>query len=118
MVGDPISQIAEREAAAIELRRAAMQRYAQEVATLTRLMDQGRITASEYEAELQKQAKKAAVWQGPVQQPGGEPQPQPPAGDASASLASALGTGGALLAGGAVGAAVVGLGQSIQGLID
>jgi len=110
-----LAQQLEQEAKTLERLRGPMKAYEQEVATLERLMKQGSITADEYQAELDKQAKKAGVWQGPTA--GGPASPSKEA-DLQGGLAGALGTAGSLLSGGAIAGGVMALGQGVEHLVQ
>lgn len=99
-----LAQSLEQEARTLDRIRGPMRAYEQEVATLDRLMKQGSITAEEYTAELDKQAKKAGV-----------PQTE---SDLQGGLSSALGASGSLLTGGAIAGGVMALGHTVESLIQ
>jgi tape measure domain-containing protein len=88
------------------------------VAALTALMHKGTLTAIEYENEFQRLAKQYGTMHGPVAPGPALPKPEAETDGGVGALAGGLGQAGVVLAGGALGAAAIGLGQHVSGLID
>lgn len=101
----------QEEAATFDRLRGPMRAYEQEIQTLERLWNQGKISAEEFYSEAEKQAKKVGVFQGPTQR-------QPTQEEGEPGLGRALASAGTLLTGGAIGGGIIGLGQQIEGLVQ
>ncbi len=109
-----------READLLDRIQGPLREYEQTLKALDSLLQKEQIDLADYNRELEKAQKAAGRGLGPVQGPqqqGGGPEPAQP-GDLTGGASSALGTASSLLAGGAIGSAVVGLGMSVQHLID